>query len=181
MLFPPRSCRHLTIFIAVCGALTVYSMVSLTLYNRRQRALWLDRELEKLQNARTAYAQGTATSEQLEILKNEKIGEIVKKKQEEERQQRPWNKAKRYILSGFIMDENVTETAPAGATATTPSDDKSPVLEAINAKIAEQEAAKSSTEQSSPQPGPLDVMAENAETAAKQSARSWKSWFFLGR
>lgn len=158
----------------------------MTLYNRRQRALWLDRELEKLQNARLAYANNTATPEQIEILKNEKIGEIVKQKREEEKEQRPWNRAKRYLFGGLKTEENATEaSSEAAAAAAAVPENKSAVLEALNAtKAAELESTGSGDKavtQSSQQPGSLDVMAENAETAAKETARSWKSWFFAGR
>lgn len=146
-------------------------MISLGLYNRRQRALWLDKELEKLQQARLAYINDTATPEQIEILKNEKIGEIMKQKEEERKQQRPWNQVKAYLFGGLKQEEapRPDQSEQAG------SDSKPGVLEAVNAKAAED--SKASTPQSPQQPGQLDVLADNAETAAKQSARSWKSWF----
>ncbi|KAL1968523.1 hypothetical protein VTN77DRAFT_1733 [Rasamsonia byssochlamydoides] len=168
----------------VCGALTLYSVVSLTLYNRRQRALWLDRQLEQLQQARLAYANGTATPEQLEILRNEKIGEIEKQKKEEERQKRWYNRAKRYLFEGLKKEET-----PDGVTTTTittenaMTEGKVGVLEALNAKKAEEVSAATNNTASAaaaftPQPGPLDRLAENAETTAKQSARGWMSWIW---
>ncbi|KAB8238613.1 cytochrome oxidase c assembly-domain-containing protein [Aspergillus alliaceus] len=151
----------------ICGALTVYSMVSLTLYNRRQRALWIEKELQTLQDAKTAYASGTATSEQLELLKNEKIGEIYQQKKEEEKAQRPWNKLKRYLFDGLSAEE-----AAAKSEAVAAENNKPRVLEALeeanNAKVAAAAVV--------PQPGQLDALAENAETAAKETTRSWKSW-----
>ncbi|KAI9042244.1 cytochrome c oxidase assembly protein COX14 [Aspergillus affinis] len=150
----------------VCGALTVYSLVSLTLYNRRQRALWIEKELQKLQDAKTARANGSATTEQLELLKNEEIGEIFKQKKEEAKAERPWNKVTQYLLGGLKSEE-------AGQPA---SEDKPRVLEALNAKVLE--GAPQSQQSKEPSAsGQLDAMAENAEGAAKQSARSWKSWF----
>ncbi|KAE8155222.1 cytochrome oxidase c assembly-domain-containing protein [Aspergillus avenaceus] len=146
----------------ICGALTVYSMVSLTLYNRRQRALWIEKELRTLQDAKTAYAGGTATTEQLELLKNERIGEIYEQKKEEEKAQRPWSKMKTYVFGGLKTDEVQPETA-----------DKPGVLEALNAKVAEEKAVRPSPVQ----PGQLDKLAENVEDAAKQTGRSWTSWF----
>ncbi|KAL4893382.1 cytochrome oxidase c assembly-domain-containing protein [Aspergillus ambiguus] len=150
----------------VCGALTVYSMVSLTLYNRRQRALWVENELQKLQDARTAYVAGSATPEQLELLKNEKIAEIVKQKKAEEKAQRPWNQLKTYLFGGLKADE---PAADASASATAPAGGNPPgVMDALNAKAQAEAQAR---------PGQLDVLAENAESAAKQTTRSWKSWF----
>ncbi|KAL4911597.1 hypothetical protein BDW74DRAFT_143251 [Aspergillus multicolor] len=152
----------------VCGVLTVYSMVSLTLYNRRQRALWIEKELQTLRDAQKALAAGTATSEQLELLKKEKIGEIYQQKKEEEKAQRPWNKAKAYLLGGLK-----TEEAPSPeAVAASEEMDKPGVLEAIKAAESKLDHAPLVAAA----PGPLDVLAENAETAAKQTTKSWKSW-----
>ncbi|OJZ80767.1 hypothetical protein ASPFODRAFT_212510 [Aspergillus luchuensis CBS 106.47] len=159
----------------VCGALTVYSVISLTLYNRRQRALWVEKEMQRLQDAKTAYAAGTANTEQLELLKNEKIGEIFQQKKEEAKAQRPWNQVKNFIFGGLKQDEK----AAADSSSSIPDSvleggNKSAVLEALNAKAAE-DAAKSAAP--AVPKGQLDALAENAEDAAKQSTRSWKSWF----
>ncbi|KAL4751883.1 hypothetical protein BDW72DRAFT_202776 [Aspergillus terricola var. indicus] len=157
----------------ICGVLTVYSMVSLTLYNRRQRALWIEKEMETLRDAQSAYVAGTATAEQLELLKKEKIGEIYKQKKEEERAQRPWNKVKNYLLGGLKTEE----TAPAEAAAVGAETNKPGVLEALNAAEPKLDHAPSTPSTAAPAaPGQLDVLAENAEAAAKQTTRSWKSW-----
>ncbi|KAL3477867.1 cytochrome oxidase c assembly-domain-containing protein [Aspergillus californicus] len=153
----------------ICGALTVYSMISLTLYNRRQRALWIEKEVQTLRDAQSAFVGGTATSEQLELLKKEKIGEIFKEKREEERAQRPWNKAKAFLFGG-LKDE---ETASSAAAAGTVENNKSPVLGALS--VADPKLSQGSPS-AAPPPGQLDVIAENAEMAAKQTTRSWKSW-----
>lgn len=154
--------------LGVCGALTVYSLVSLTLYNRRQRALWVENELQKLQNAQTAQANGSATPEQLELLKNEQIGEIFKQKKEAQKADRPWNKVKQYLLGGLKSEESQSAVPQPEAGP----DSKPGVLEALNAKALEDAQSKEPST-----PGQLDVMADNAENAAKQSARGWKSWF----
>ncbi|PLB54268.1 hypothetical protein P170DRAFT_397504 [Aspergillus steynii IBT 23096] len=152
----------------VCGALTVYSLVSLTLYNRRQRALWVEKELQKLQDAKTAHANGSATSEQLELLKNEQIGEIFKQKKEEQKAERPWDKVKQYLLGGLKPEDSPSGHPQSGSVP----DNKPGVLEALNAKALEDAQSKEPSAS-----GQLDAMAENAENAAKQSARGWKSWF----
>ncbi|RAK99723.1 cytochrome c oxidase assembly protein COX14 [Aspergillus ibericus CBS 121593] len=158
----------------VCGALTVYSVISLTLYNRRQRALWVEKELQRLQDAKTAYADGTATSEQLELLKNEKIGEIFQQKKEEAKAQRPWNQVKQYLLGGLKQDEKAPNTSSIPDSVLDDANNNKPgVLEALNAKAAED--AKAAVPAASK--GQLDTLAENAEDAAKQTTRSWKSWF----
>lgn len=171
----------------ICGALTVYSIISLSIYNRRQKLLWLDRELEKLQNARQAYVNGTATDEQLEILRNEKIGEIEKRIREEAKEKQWWNRAKRYLLSGLKQEEKAAVGAGADGLGSTSSSapDRIGVIDALNAKKIEDAFAKSSPSSSpsstsvttaSSSPGSLDRLAENAESAAKQTARSWSSW-----
>ncbi|KAL4866377.1 hypothetical protein BDV12DRAFT_187451 [Aspergillus spectabilis] len=154
----------------ICGVLTVYSMVSLTLYNRRQRALWIEKELQTLQDAKTAYVNGTAKPEQLELLKKEKIGEIVKQKREEEKAQRPWNKAKAYLLGGLKNEDTPTPKA----TDVNVESNKLGVLNALS--IAGSEPVQASLSTPAPAPGQLDTLAENAEAAAKQTTRSWKSW-----
>ncbi|PWY77185.1 hypothetical protein BO94DRAFT_538045 [Aspergillus sclerotioniger CBS 115572] len=158
----------------VCGALTVYSVISLTLYNRRQRALWVEKELQRLQDAKTAYTDGTATSEQLELLKNEKIGEIFQQKKEDAKAQRPWNQVKQYLLGGLKEDEKAPSTSSIPDSVLGDANNKSAVLEALNAKAAED--AKSAVGAAAAPKGQLDALAENAEDAAKQTTRSWKSW-----
>ncbi|KAL2843666.1 cytochrome oxidase c assembly-domain-containing protein [Aspergillus pseudoustus] len=154
----------------ICGALTVYSMISLTLYNRRQRALWIEKEMQTLKDAQAAYVIGTATSEQLELLKKEKIEEIFQQKKAEEKAQRPWNKVKTFLLGGLKTDET---PSPNVTTANTESTNKPAVLEVLN--TAENKLSPADVSASSP-PGQLDVLAQNAETAAKETTRSWKSW-----
>ncbi|KAL6234433.1 hypothetical protein BDW75DRAFT_231190 [Aspergillus navahoensis] len=160
----------------ICGVLTVYSMVSLTLYNRRQRALWIEKEMQTLRDAQAAYVAGAATTEQLELLKKEKIGEIYKQKKEEERAQRPWNKVKNYLLGGLKSEE----TASAEAAAPGADGNKPGVLEALKAAESKLDQAPSTSTAAAPAapgaPGQLDVLSENAEAAAKQTTRSWKSW-----
>ncbi|EED21673.1 conserved hypothetical protein [Talaromyces stipitatus ATCC 10500] len=174
----------------VCGALTLYSVVSLTMWNRRQRELWLDRQLQDLQAAREAYVKGTATPEQLEILRNEKIGEIEKQKRKEADEQKLWNRAKRFLFDGLkkedVSDASVSTASGAGTTAAvselinnkTASEQQTTsfgILEAVNAKKAESAQKHAASTQ---QPGSLDVLAMNAETTAKQSVKSWTSWIW---
>lgn len=158
--------------------LTVYSMVSLTLYNRRQRTLWIEKEVENLKQARLAQASGTATLEQLELIKKEEIAEIVKRKREEEKAQRPWAKAKRFLFEKMNTEDAgaaaQASTAVATSVAAEKADPSQPgVADAVKAKGAFDAAAAKT---GAPMPGQLDVMAENAERAAKETTRSWTSW-----
>jgi hypothetical protein len=162
------------------------------MYNRRQRNLWLDRQLQDLQAAREAYAANTATAEQLEILRNEKAGEIEKRIRDEAREQRLWNRAKRYLFDGLKKEDVPTESSVVStSTSELRPAGKVGVMDALNnAKRAETAAAAASLSSSSssspsssssssiPQPGPLDILAANAETTAEQSARSWRGWIW---
>lgn len=149
-------------------------MISLTLYNRRQRTLWIEKEVENLNQARIAQASGTATEEQLEMIKKEEIAEIVKRKREEEKAQRPWAKAKRFLFEKMNTEDAGATAAQASAAVSTSVAASQPgVADAAQAKQAFDAAAAKT---GSPMPGQLDVMAENAERAAKQATRSWTSW-----
>lgn len=151
------------------------------MWNRRQREIWLDRQLQDLQAAREAYVKGTASPEQLEILKNEKIGEIEKKLKKEADEQKLWNRTKRFLFQGLKKEDtpgavvNSNSGAVEGAASSSYG-----ILEAVNAKRAEETTSSSQTQHiTSPQqihPGALDVLASNAETTAKQSVKSWTSW-----
>ncbi|KAJ6109519.1 hypothetical protein N7486_001754 [Penicillium sp. IBT 16267x] len=151
----------------VCGVLTVYSMVSLTMYNRRQRTLWIEKELETLKQAQTAKANGTANAEQLELVKKEEIETIYAKKREEEKAQRPWAKAKRFLFEKMNMEDTGAPAAQTTAASTSVESAEPSIIEAVNAKKAFADAAV---------PGQLDVLAENAERATKEKAKSWVSW-----
>ncbi|KAJ5677340.1 uncharacterized protein N7477_002973 [Penicillium maclennaniae] len=164
----------LIIASGVCGVLTAYSMVSLTLYNRRQRTLWIERETEILKQARIAQANGVATPEQIELVKQDDIDEIFKRKKAEEKAQRPWAKAKRFLFDKMNPEDAGTVAVQASTAATSVADaPQTSVVEAVKAKQAFDAAAAKT---GSPMPGQLDVMAENAERAAKEKTRSWTSW-----
>ena len=123
--------------------------------------------MNRLEDAKRAHTAGTATPEQSEIVKNEAIGEIMKQKKEEEKQQRPWGQVKRYLFGGLKTDDASSTSSSESAT----EQNKPGVMDALNAKAAED--AKASQQQ----PGQLDVLADNVESAAKQTTRSWTSWF----
>lgn len=160
------------------------------MWNRRQRELWLDRQLQDLQAAREAYVSGTATPAQLEILRNEKIGEIEQQKRKEADEQKLWNRTKRFLFEG-LKKEDVPDAVTSAATTTTTgavselvnnnkmattSEGQTTsfgILEAVNAKKAE---AQSNINAQGP--GSLDALALNAETTAKQSVKSWTSWIW---
>ena len=88
------------------------------MWNRRQRELWLDRQLQDLQAAREAFVAGTATPAQLEILRNEKIGEIEQQKRKEADEQKLWNRTKKFLFEGLKKDD-VPDAVVGSAAATT--------------------------------------------------------------
>lgn len=153
----------------------------MTLYNRRQRTLWIEKEVEKLKQARIAQASGTATEEQLEMIKKEEIAEIVKSKREEEKAQRPWAKAKRFLFDKMNTEDagataqqaSAALATSAAAEQTVASASQPGVVEAVKAKQAFDAAA---VKTGASNPGQLDVLAVNAERAARETARSWTSW-----
>ena len=151
-------------------------MISLTLYNRRQRTLWIEKELKTLKDAELACANGTATIEQQELVKKERIGEIMKQKREEEKAQKPWAKAKRFLFEKLNMEDTGANPAPTSASGLAiEGADKSQgsVMEAVQAKQALDSAAAKT---GAPVPGQLDVLAENVGQAAKNKTSSWTSW-----
>lgn len=163
-------------WIGICGVLTVYSMVSLTLYNRRQRTLWHEKEVETLNQARIAQANGTATPDQLDMVKKEEIAEIVKRNRDEEKAQKPWAKAKRFLFEKMNPEDTgatAAQAAPTAAVVGGTDSTQSSVVDAVNAKNAFDAASEKTGH---PMPGQLDVMAENAERAAKEKSRGWTSW-----
>ncbi|KAK2808585.1 hypothetical protein FQN50_004617 [Emmonsiellopsis sp. PD_5] len=154
----------------IAFVLTAYSATSLILYNRRQRALWLDRELEKLLDAKKAYVAGNATEEQMKILEQEKIGEQEKRRKEELKRQTTFYKGKEWLFGGLKNEDLAnTQSRTLDETANpTPS-----VLEAVNAKRAETAAA---FEQQTTMSGELDQPVQNVDEGLKETKRSWTSW-----
>ncbi|CAG8039402.1 unnamed protein product [Penicillium salamii] len=150
----------------VSAALTVYTFVSLTMYNRRQREIWIERELDALRAAELAITNGTATVEQEELVKKERIEDILKQKREEEKAQKPWAKAKRFLFEKFNTEDSGAASSPAAG-------QNGSVTEALQAKHAI-DAASAKT--GAPLPGQLDVMAENVEEATKAKTKGWTSW-----
>lgn len=147
------------------------------MYNRRQRNLWLDRQLEELQTARLAYANGTATAEQLDILRNEKIGEIEKRAKAEAKEQRLWNRTKKYLFPTTTTTTRVTthdeEDAPPATAMEFRAIDKPDNMES-----ASPESSPTSSLRPLGHAGQQQQQQQNVIDAAatKPSGRSWKSW-----
>lgn len=77
-------------FSAVATAFAAYGLVSLVSHNRTQKRAWIDREMGKLDDARAAFLEGRASAEQLHLLEQERAGEALKEKWDEDKKQKRW-------------------------------------------------------------------------------------------
>ncbi|KAL9624370.1 MAG: hypothetical protein Q9160_001332 [Pyrenula sp. 1 TL-2023] len=75
-------------FSGVAGVFAIYSIGSLITHNRRQKRAWIEREIERLHDAQRAFLRGEASPEQLHLLEQERAGEEMKIKREEELRER---------------------------------------------------------------------------------------------
>lgn len=163
-------------FLGVAGILTIYSLTSLVIYNRRQKTLWVDRELQRLVDAKKAYVAGNPSDEQLELLQKEKVVEDAHRKKEELKKQTYFYKAKETIFGGLSKDEGADgEEKGLGLGAV--GGERPGVMEAVNAKRMEDEAATaaaSNEKQMATHPvGNADASGGKTEPEAK---KSWSNW-----
>ena len=104
----------------IAGTLSIYSFISLSLHHRRQKRAWIERELQKLSDAQTAFLRGEATAEQLHILEQERAGDEMQMQREKEKQNKKanslWTKTKRmfYSIGGVKEEESLGEKARRG-------------------------------------------------------------------
>ena len=95
---------------------------------------------------------------------------MMKRQKAQEREQRPWNRAKRYLLGGLNEDDPVQGAAAAAAAVPNQG-----LGQGGQTQIQPQIQPQAQTQV--PTPGQLDVLAGNAEAAAKETTKSWTSWF----
>jgi hypothetical protein len=154
----------------VAGILTIYSITSLVIYNRRQKTLWIDRELQRLLDAKKAYVAGNPTTEQLELLEKEKAAEEAHRKKEELRKQTYFYKGKQFLFGGLSKDEG--EGVGIG------SEGRGGVLEAVNAKRLEDEtaAAAAATERQQTFTPPAENLQTSGESVDSEGKKSWSNW-----
>ncbi|KIV84462.1 hypothetical protein PV11_00238 [Exophiala sideris] len=67
----------LILFAGVSTVVAAYGTTSLIAHNRRQKRAWIERELDRLDQARAAFLAGTANAEQLHLLEQERAGEEI--------------------------------------------------------------------------------------------------------
>ena len=79
-------------------AITFYSLISIVSHNRRQKKSWIDAQLDKLDDARSAFLEGSASAEQLHLLEQERAGEAITRDFEERQRRKKedsiWGKVK---------------------------------------------------------------------------------------
>ena len=89
-------------------------------HHRRQRRAWIERELQRLSDAQTAFLRGEATAEQLHLLEQERAGEEIQIQWKEEKERKKasslWGKTKRafYRLGGVEEEESLGAKARKG-------------------------------------------------------------------
>jgi hypothetical protein len=128
----------------------------------------MDRELQRLLEAKQAYVTGTATQEQLELLEKEKAGEEEKHRKEELKKQSIFYKGREWLLGGLreeIPDNSATNLVEM-------DNEKPAALEAVHAQRLEDARTP---EQAAPHDGSLTGFGETIDSTSAES-KGWKSW-----
>ncbi|EEP76783.1 predicted protein [Uncinocarpus reesii 1704] len=134
--------HRITVFSIIAASAT-----SLISHNRRQKALWIDIELQKLLDAKKAYVAGNATLEQIQLLEKEKAADEEKRRRDELKRDTMFYKAKDWLFGGLKRDD-AGESVLSRQLET--EAEQSKVLQAINAQAAEAGTNTSSTSQEGP-------------------------------
>lgn len=100
-------------FTGVTAVVAAYGIISLVSHSRRQKRAFIDSEMDRLRNAQQAFLRGEADAEQLHLLEQERAGEEMAAKWNDDRQKQKsrgiWQSAKG-LLGGSGQDMG-TETA----------------------------------------------------------------------
>jgi hypothetical protein len=78
----------LIIFSGIAMCVTAYGTVSLITHSRRMKRAWIERELDRLDDARKAFLAGTASAEQLHLLEQERAGQEMEEAREREKERK---------------------------------------------------------------------------------------------
>lgn len=101
-------------FTGISGIVAVYGVSSLIAHNRRQKRAWIEREMDRLQNAQQAFLRGEASAEQLHLLQQERAGEEMalqhKRDNERKSSESYWSKAKALVGSQTSQGQMGSET-----------------------------------------------------------------------
>ncbi|KAK5105283.1 hypothetical protein LTS08_001558 [Lithohypha guttulata] len=102
-------------FSAVASVVAAYGLISLISHNRTQKRAWIEREMDRLEAARSAFLAGTADAEQLHLLEQERAGEELKQNYQKEKQRR---KEEGYFTSVKNMFRSSAAAGDMGAEPT---------------------------------------------------------------
>ncbi|EXJ69015.1 uncharacterized protein A1O5_07950 [Cladophialophora psammophila CBS 110553] len=109
--------------LAVC--VTAYGTISLIAHSRRQKRAWVERELNRLDEARRAFLKGEANAEQLHLLEQERAGQEIEaarmREIERKKQEGYWSKLKGVVggqvAKGTMGEETAEEKSRREARA----------------------------------------------------------------
>ena len=92
----------------------VYGLFSLLGHTRRQKRAWIDREMNRLQEAQQAFLRGDADAEQLHLLEQERAGEEIaaraRQEKEKKKSESMWARMKGMIGKGAAVGDMGSET-----------------------------------------------------------------------
>lgn len=97
-------------FSAAATVVAVYGFFSLVGHNRTQKRAWIEREMDRLEAARAAFLRGEADAEQLHLLEQERVGEILQERHEEEKRKRKWTTKLKSFFTTSEGDKGEGET-----------------------------------------------------------------------
>src|SRR2546423_6278552 len=102
--------------LGIATVISLFALGSLVTHNRRQKRAWIEREMQRLTDAQTAFLRGEATPEQLHLLEQERIGEEMAKTAAEEKQRKKeagmWGRLREIIgISSGDMDREMKPRA----------------------------------------------------------------------
>jgi hypothetical protein len=161
----------------VAALVTIYSFYDLIGHNRRQKAIFVTRELEKLKNASIAVAAGNATPEQFDIVKREQLTreEAQQKQREKEAREREslfrrgWN----WLYGGLEMPEGKVVGEGEGGEI---EGERFGVLEKVEELVERENRARNLEGVLQPgvtAGGSLDQMADKLATRIDEERRGW--------
>ena len=185
---------QLTSPTGIATVISVWGLGSLITHNRRQKRAWIEREMQRLADAQTAFLRGEATAEQLYLLEQERAGEEITKKTAVEKRRRKeagmWGRLKETVgITSGDMGREREQPKPSvqggerlleegwvndGSTMADKAGSGN-VMQAVpdSQRNGEQEVMA----RTGIRGGPLDVLASNVATAVTpKSTSDWMSW-----
>jgi len=157
----------------------LYSVYDLVGHNRRQKQLFISAELEKLKIASQAVAAGTATSEQIDIVKRETLTreEEEKKRRAEEKAARGsvWKRGREWLFGGMEtgkeeLDESVFGDARVAVGGV--EGEGVGILEKVEEMVERERRGDADTVGG----GTLDKMAGNLADRVNDERKGWWEW-----